>query len=61
MTEPTRDVVRSWLDLCNEHVDRLTKWEQDFIASLTEQFDAGRTLTERQLEILERIYAAKTP
>lgn len=39
----------------------LTKWEEDFISSIGTQLENGRELSERQLEILERIYAEKTP
>jgi len=56
-----RSVIESWIYACREHAERLTKWEQDFIESVSEQFDAGRDLSERQREILERIYADKTP
>ena len=39
----------------------LTSWEEDFVESLRSQFDAGRELTDKQLETLERIYAQRTP
>lgn len=39
----------------------LTAWEEDFIESLRSQFDAGKQLSEAQLETLERIYARRTP
>jgi hypothetical protein len=39
----------------------LTKWEENFIESLNEQYQSRGTLSERQYEILERIYAEKTP
>jgi hypothetical protein len=38
----------------------LTPWEVDFIASLKEQFEIRGSLSERQSEILERIYVEKT-
>lgn len=38
----------------------LTKWEEDFIASITDQFDTRGSLSDRQFETLERIYAEKT-
>jgi len=38
----------------------LTKWEEGFVASLSDQMDRRGTLTPRQFEILERIYAEKT-
>ena len=39
----------------------LTTWEEDFIESIRAQVDAGRPLSERQVEILESIYAKRTP
>lgn len=38
----------------------LTKWEEGFIESITDQFNRTFNLSERQFEILERIYAEKT-
>ncbi len=35
---------------------KFTDWERGFIASLARQIDQGRTLTERQKEILEKIW-----
>jgi hypothetical protein len=39
-------------------IDRefLTKWESDFIQSIAEQFDKKGDLSDRQCEILERLY-----
>jgi hypothetical protein len=38
----------------------LTKWEEDFIESVDEQFTEHGGLSVKQLEILEQIYAEKT-
>jgi hypothetical protein len=38
----------------------LTKWEENFVESLTEQFERRKSLSDRQLEILDRIYSEKT-
>jgi uncharacterized membrane-anchored protein len=38
----------------------LTKWEEEFVASVKEQFERTHNLSERQFEILERIYTEKT-
>ncbi len=35
----------------------LTAWEQDFLPSVREQFEKRGTLSDAQLEALERIYA----
>ncbi len=38
----------------------LTAWERSFMESITDQWDRTNRLSEKQLEILERIYAEKT-
>lgn len=38
----------------------LSKWEEDFVESVSEQFERRGSLSDRQAEILERIYAEKT-
>lgn len=52
-------------DVALEAIERtgvnLTPWEETFIESLRMQFDSGRDFTEKQVEMLERIYAEKTP
>ena len=50
-----------WIDTIQEQGVNLTKWEEDFISSLNEQRGSNRKLSERQAEILERIYSEKTP
>jgi hypothetical protein len=35
---------------------KFSDWEKNFIASLAKQVDLGRRLTDRQKEILERIW-----
>jgi len=39
--------------------DALTEWEQKFVESVEEQFDRNGKMSERQEEILERIYKDK--
>ena len=53
------EVIADWLEQC-ENSRKLTKWETDFIESVAEQFDRRGTISDRQEEILERIYAEKT-
>lgn len=51
-----------WVETIETEGINLTKWEEDFVQSIRERFDQGRFhLSERQAEILERIYAEKTP
>ena len=49
------------IDICLDEIDRLTKWEQGFIASLSDQWEQRHRLSDRQKEILERIYVEKVP
>ena len=39
--------------------DRLTVWEAGFIESIQKQSENGRFLSDRQMEIIERIYKEK--
>jgi len=57
----TKEVIASWIDEVNDQGQKLTKWELDFMDSITDQFDRTSSLSERQEETLERIYANKTP
>ena len=56
----TPEVITQWLDAIHETGRRLTKWEQDFVKSINEQFIDRNSISDRQEEILERIYAEKT-
>jgi hypothetical protein len=57
----SKDVIDGWIDAVNNEGHDLTNWEVGFMESITEQFERDRFLTDRQEEILERIYAEKTP
>lgn len=39
----------------------LTKWEEGFVESVAEQLETRGTLTDRQMEKLDLIYAERTP
>lgn len=53
-------VIEEWIQAINEFSWRLSKWETDFMESITEQFETKRWISDKQEEILERIYAEKT-
>lgn len=55
-----KEVLQSWCDAIEENQRKLTKWELDFAISVTEQLTTKGWLSDRQIEILERIYAEKT-
>lgn len=59
MTDP--DTIQKWLDAINDHGTNLTVWEEEFIESISQYFKRHGKLTESQAEIVERIYAQKTP
>jgi hypothetical protein len=54
-------VIAEWIRAIQEDSDGLTKWEQDFVDSLDEQVELHGRISDRQEEILERIYSEKTP
>ena len=60
MRQP-KHILESWIEAINTKGRKLTSWEIDFVESVSEQINANGTLSERQEEILERIYAEKTP
>lgn len=57
-------LYQSWIDVIKTDGVNLTKWEEDFVQSIENQLEKNKQreqpLTERQAEILERIYAEKT-
>lgn len=58
-----RATLEGFIAAIREHgCDRgLTKWEEDFMESVAEQLATRRTLSERQIETLDRIYTERTP
>jgi uncharacterized membrane-anchored protein len=56
-----REVIESWIeDIISEASDKLTPWETNFVESVSKQLDRTGSLSQKQEEILERIYAEKT-
>ena len=49
-------MIKYMIDKLTIEYDELTSWEQNFLESVTEQFEMKATLSDRQCEILERIY-----
>jgi hypothetical protein len=56
----TPAVLRSWIEALQTPSKPLTPWELNFVESVSDQLDRGRTLTPTQVDALERIYAEKT-
>ena len=47
---------QEWIAVC-QLSDKLTEWEENFVNSIYEQLNRKGSLSPRQAEILERIYA----
>lgn len=56
----TKQIIQGWLDALENPRRELTAWEDDFVVSVEEQFNARGVISDRQEEILEKIYAEKT-
>lgn len=54
-------LIKEWIEYIQVQGINLTKWEQDFMESIAEQFEIKQWISDKQEEILERIYAEKTP
>jgi hypothetical protein len=54
------ETIARWITAVKEESRNLTKWEEDFITSLDYQMEGYGRISDRQEEILERIYAEKT-
>lgn len=49
--------MRTMIEEINEIAEEIcTEWEYDFMGSVTEQFEEKGQLSEKQTEIVERIY-----
>jgi hypothetical protein len=57
-----KQLLQSWIDtIRDEASEKLTPWESDFVDSVEDQLNRKGKLSDRQEEILEHIYAEKTP
>lgn len=54
LSDKERREVEYKLDECS--ASELSKWEEDFITNVTDQVNRYNRISEKQLEILERIY-----
>lgn len=60
---PSDADIDRWIETVNELGRGLSSWEEGFMANVTEQVEqrGAGCLSEAQRDILERIYAQKTP
>jgi len=58
----TKDIqiIEDWINQVNDEGRNLSKWELDFMESITDQFERKNWISDKQEEILERIYSEKT-
>lgn len=56
----TKEQAKRFVSEIQESELELTNWERTFLGSVSEQLSKGWTLSERQIEILDRLYAEKT-
>ena len=53
------EIIRDWIDRINDEGVNLSSWEADFMISITDQFDRRGSISDKQEEIVERIYTEK--
>lgn len=53
-------LAEHYLDTIETSGRNLTKWESDFVESVSDQVGTKLFVSTKQLDILERIYAEKT-
>ena len=59
-TKEQTEIWQEWIEACQNVRRKLTKWESDFVDDIENQLKESGSLSERQAEILEGIYANKT-
>lgn len=53
-------VHMEWIEQIEVMGDGVTEWEENFVSSVKEQLEKKGSLSPKQAEILERIYANRT-
>ena len=54
-------IIGEWIETVNDLGRNLTDWEIQFMESITDKFYRTDHISDREEEILEGIYADKTP
>lgn len=60
MIDSKPDEHRQMVTDCEDRESKLSDWERGFIDSIGRQLDAGRSLTDKQAESLDRIWERVT-
>jgi hypothetical protein len=50
------EAITQMLDCCSDYAVQLTDWERNFVGSVQDQFERLGSLSEKQVETLEKIY-----
>lgn len=50
------EVIRDWFKQLEAPSKELSDWEKQFVESVSDQFTRSGSLSDRQIEILEKIY-----
>ncbi len=56
MTTYDGKAIKYMLDNAMDFTDKMSDWERSFIESVSEQFDKGHSLSQKQVDVLERIH-----
>ena len=59
-TEQTPETIQHFLKELERPAKKLSDWELGFLESITDQFNRRGSLSAKQFDILEKIYAEKT-
>lgn len=59
-TPKTDEMIKHFLSSLEMPAKELTSWELSFLDSISNQYDERGSLSDKQFEVLERIYAEKT-
>ena len=55
----SHEIIEDWIIRVIDEGLNLSQWEKDFVDSIQDQFDRSGHLSEKQIDILERIYTEK--
>ena len=55
-----QQLIEHMLNALETPTKSLTHWEVSFIESISDQYQRTRSLSDRQIEVLDRIYSEKT-
>lgn len=56
-----KEVIQRWISTIQKDGRGLTPWENTFIADVARQAAGHGKFSDRQVELIERIYSDKTP